>query len=198
MAEQGFGGVLAVGKASDSKPRFIIIEYGAELADADRCLVGKGITFDSGGLSIKPEDGMLNMKNDMGGAAAVFGTMQVAAELGLPVHLVGLVPSAENMISGTPYRPGDVITTLSGKTIEVLNTDAEGRLILSDGLFYAQRTSRTRSSSWPPSPARSSSRSARRHRGDGQRPPSPTRSSPRPNSRATGRGSCRCGRTTTT
>ncbi len=140
LEAQGFGGVLAVGKASDSPPRFIIMEYGAELTDVPTvCLVGKGLTFDSGGLNIKPEDGMLNMKNDMGGSAAVFGTMQVAAELQLPVHLVGLVPSAENMISGRSYRPGDIITTLSGKTIEVLNTDAEGRIILSDGLFYAQR-----------------------------------------------------------
>ena len=140
LAEQGFGGVLAVGKASDSKPRFMILEYGAEFADAPTvCLVGKGITFDSGGVNIKPEEGMLNMKNDMGGSAAVFGVLQVVAELGLPVHLVGLVPSAENMISGNAYRPGDVITTLSGKTIEILNTDAEGRVILSDALFYAQR-----------------------------------------------------------
>ena len=103
------------------------------------CVVGKGITFDSGGLNIKPEEGMLHMKNDMGGSAAVLGIMQVVAELGLPVHLVGLVPSAENMIAGNAYRPGDIVDTLSGKTIEILNTDAEGRVILSDALFYAQR-----------------------------------------------------------
>jgi leucyl aminopeptidase len=140
LAAQGFGGVLAVGQGSDSPPRFIIMEYGAELVDVPTiCLVGKGLTFDSGGLNIKPYEGMLNMKNDMGGSAAVFGTMQAVAELELPVHLVGLVPSAENMPSGRSYRPGDIVTTLSGKTIEVLNTDAEGRVILSDGLFYAQR-----------------------------------------------------------
>jgi leucyl aminopeptidase len=140
LAAQGFGGVLAVGGGSDSPPRFIIMEYGAELADVPTiCIVGKGLTFDSGGLNIKPYEGMLNMKNDMGGSAAVFGAMKVVAELGLPIHVVGLIPSAENMPSGRSYRPGDIVTTLSGTTIEVLNTDAEGRVILSDGLFYAQR-----------------------------------------------------------
>jgi leucyl aminopeptidase len=142
LEAEGFGGILAVGKGSDSPPRFIVMEYGAQLTDVPTiCLVGKGLTFDSGGYNVKPEDGMLNMKNDMGGSAAVFGCMQVIAELQLPVHVVGLVPSAENMISGRAYRPGDVITSLSGKTMEILNTDAEGRVILSDGLFYAQRYS---------------------------------------------------------
>lgn len=142
LEDQGFGGVLAVGKGSDSPPRFIIFEYGADIAGAPTiCLVGKGLTFDSGGLNIKPEDGMLWMKNDMGGSAAVFGAVQAVAELGLPVHLVGLVPSAENMPSGRSYRPGDIITTLSGTTVEIRNTDAEGRVILSDGLYYAQRYS---------------------------------------------------------
>jgi leucyl aminopeptidase len=103
------------------------------------CLVGKGLTFDSGGLSLKPPDAMETMKSDMGGAAAVYGAMQTVAELKLPFHVVGIVSSAENMPSATAYRPGDVVTTLSGKTVEVLNTDAEGRIILSDGLFYAQR-----------------------------------------------------------
>jgi len=140
LEEQGFGGILAVGKGSDSPPRFIVMEYGAELTGVPTiCLVGKGLTFDSGGLNIKPAEGMESMKNDMGGSAAVFGTMQAVAELGLPVHLVGLVPSAENMPSGRSYRPGDIVSTLSGKTIEILNTDAEGRVILSDGLHYAQR-----------------------------------------------------------
>jgi leucyl aminopeptidase len=140
LAAEGFGGILAVGQGSDAPPRFIVMEYGADLEGVPTiCLVGKGLTFDSGGLNIKPEDGMVNMKNDMGGSAAVFGTMQAVAELGLPVHLVGLVPSAENMPSGRSYRPGDVITSLSGLTMEILNTDAEGRVILADGLFYAQR-----------------------------------------------------------
>jgi leucyl aminopeptidase len=140
LADQGFGGIIAVGKASSSPPRFIIMEYGADLTDVPTiCVVGKGITFDSGGLNIKPEEGMLHMKNDMGGSAAVLGIVQVVADLELPVHLVGLVPSAENMIAGNAYRPGDIVDTLSGKTIEILNTDAEGRVILSDALFYAQR-----------------------------------------------------------
>jgi leucyl aminopeptidase len=140
LAAEGFGGILAVGKGSDSPPRFIVMEYGAQWSDGPTiCVVGKGLTFDSGGLNIKPADGMESMKNDMGGSAAVFGTMQAVAELGLQLHVVGLVPSAENMPSGRSYRPGDCVKTLSGKTIEILNTDAEGRVILSDGLFYAQR-----------------------------------------------------------
>lgn len=144
LEREGFGGILAVGSGSANEPRFIAMQYGAPpQTEAEGtptiCLVGKGLTFDSGGLSLKPADAMETMKSDMGGAAAVFGVMQVVAELKLPLHVVGLVSSAENMPSATAYRPGDVIQTLSGKTIEVLNTDAEGRIILSDALFYAQR-----------------------------------------------------------
>jgi leucyl aminopeptidase len=140
LTQQGFGGILAVGKGSANEPRFIVMEYGkAGEGKPTVCLVGKGLTFDSGGLSLKPADAMVTMKSDMAGAAAVFGALQVAAELELPLHVVGLVSSAENMPSATAYRPGDIVTTLSGKTIEVLNTDAEGRIILSDALFYAQR-----------------------------------------------------------
>lgn len=140
LTEQGFGGILAVGKGSANEPRFIVMEYGTAQPGAPTiCLVGKGLTFDSGGLSLKPADAMETMKSDMGGAAAVLGAMQAVAELKLPLHVVGLVSSAENMPSATAYRPGDIIKTLSGKTIEVLNTDAEGRIILSDALFYAQR-----------------------------------------------------------
>lgn len=140
LVEEGFGGILAVGKGSGNEPRFIVMEYGAPGDGKPTiCLVGKGLTFDSGGLSLKPPDAMETMKSDMGGAAAVFGAMQVVAELKLPLHVVGIVSSAENMPSATAYRPGDIVTTLSGKTIEVLNTDAEGRIILADGLFFAQR-----------------------------------------------------------
>ncbi len=140
LTKQGFGGILAVGKGSANDPRFIVMEYGAAKKSVPTiCLVGKGLTFDSGGLSLKPADAMETMKSDMGGAAAVFGAMQTVAELKLPLHVVGLVSSAENMPSSTAYRPGDIITTLSGKTVEVLNTDAEGRIILSDALFYAHR-----------------------------------------------------------
>ncbi len=140
LVEQGFGGILAVGKGSANEPRFIVMEYGKGSERTPTiCLVGKGLTFDSGGLSLKPADAMETMKSDMGGAAAVFGAMQAAAELKLPLHLVGLVSAAENMPSSNAYRPGDIVKTLSGKTIEVLNTDAEGRIILSDALYYAQR-----------------------------------------------------------
>lgn len=140
LIEQGFGGILAVGKGSEHEPRFIVMEYGAAGDGVPTiCLVGKGLTFDSGGLSLKPPEAMETMKSDMAGAAAVFGAMQAAAELKLPLHLVGLVSAAENMPSSNAYRPGDIVKTLSGKTVEVLNTDAEGRIILSDALFYAQR-----------------------------------------------------------
>lgn len=140
LTEEGFGGLLAVGQGSANEPRLIVMEYGkAAEGRPTICLVGKGLTFDSGGLSLKPADAMTTMKSDMGGSAAVLGAMQVIAELQLPLHVVGLVPSAENMPSNTSYRPDDVLTTLSGKTIEVLNTDAEGRIVLADALFYAQR-----------------------------------------------------------
>ena len=140
LEAEGFGAILAVGKGSANKPRFIVMEHGSAGPGAPTiCLVGKGLTFDSGGLSLKPADAMEAMKSDMGGSAAVFGAMQAVAELKLSLHVVGLVSAAENMPSSTAYRPGDIITTLSGKTIEVLNTDAEGRIILSDALFYAQR-----------------------------------------------------------
>ena len=140
LIEKGFGGILAVGKGSEHEPRFIVMEYGEPKKGTPTiCLVGKGLTFDSGGLSLKPAEAMETMKSDMGGAGAVFGAMQVAAELKLPLHLVGLVSAAENMPSSNAYRPGDIVKSLSGKTIEVLNTDAEGRIILSDALFYAQR-----------------------------------------------------------
>lgn len=140
LIEQGFGGIMAVGKGSDNDPRFITLEYGSPSAGTPTiCIVGKGITFDSGGLSLKPADAMETMKCDMAGAAAVLGAVQVAAELKLPLHIVGLISAAENMPSSDSYRPGDIVRTLSGKTIEILNTDAEGRVVLSDALFYAQR-----------------------------------------------------------
>lgn len=139
LIEQGFGGILAVGQGSANEPRFIVMEYGSADQGPTICLVGKGITFDTGGISIKPAEKMDEMKMDMSGAAAVFGAMQAVAELQLPLHVVGIVCAAENMPGSTAYRPGDIIRTLSGKTVEVLNTDAEGRIVLADGLFYAQR-----------------------------------------------------------
>jgi leucyl aminopeptidase len=139
LAAKGMGGVLAVGSGSQNKPRFIVLKYnGAGKGDAVG-LVGKAITFDSGGISIKPSAKLDEMKLDKSGGIAVLGTMKAVAELKLPVNVYGIIPAAENMPSGTSYRPGDIITTFSGKTVEVLDTDAEGRMILCDGLAYAAK-----------------------------------------------------------
>jgi leucyl aminopeptidase len=137
----GMGGLLAVGGGSAHPPRLIVLEYRPKRARAARdtlCLVGKGITFDSGGISIKPAAGMEEMKHDMSGAAAVVGALRACAQLSVPHHVVGVIGAAENMPSGTAYRPGDIVTTASGKTIEVQNTDAEGRVVLADALHYAR------------------------------------------------------------
>lgn len=135
------GAVLAVSQGSDTPPRFIVLEHNAQLgADADTLvLVGKGVTFDTGGYSLKPADGMVGMKADMAGAAAVIGAMGTIAALKIPLHVVGVVPAVDNMISGHAYRPQEVITASNGKTIEIISTDAEGRLILADALVYARR-----------------------------------------------------------
>jgi len=138
LAAQGFGGIVAVGMGSSRPPRLVEAVYDGG-GSRHVVLVGKGITFDSGGLSLKPNDGMLTMKTDMGGAAAVLGAMRAAADLRLPVKVTGLVCAAENLPSGSAQRPGDVITQYGGTTVEVLNTDAEGRLVLADGLAYADR-----------------------------------------------------------
>jgi leucyl aminopeptidase len=133
------GGLLAVNKGSHEEPRFIVLEYHPRRAKTHVALVGKGITFDSGGISIKPADKMEEMKFDMCGAAAVIGTMQAAAMLGLDVRITGVIASTENLPGGAAYKPGDIIRTMSGKTIEVVNTDAEGRVILADALHYASQ-----------------------------------------------------------
>ena len=136
----GMGSFLAVAQGSDEPPRFIVMRYdGAAASKAPIVLVGKGITFDSGGISLKPGAEMDEMKFDMGGAASVLGTMRAIAELKPKVNVVGLIVTCENMPSGRALKPGDVIRSLSGQTIEVLNTDAEGRLILCDALTYAER-----------------------------------------------------------
>ncbi len=143
MAAKGMGGVLAVGSGSENKPRFIVLRYSPGGRAAERratiALVGKAITFDSGGISIKPAAKMDEMKLDKTGGIAVLGTMKAVSELKLPVNVYGIIPSAENMPSGTSYRPGDIITTFSGKTVEVQNTDAEGRMILCDAFSYADK-----------------------------------------------------------
>jgi leucyl aminopeptidase len=138
--EQGMGAFLAVAKGAGEPPKFIVMEHNPGRADLGTIvLVGKGITFDTGGISLKPHEGMGDMKSDMAGAAAVIGTMMAAAMLELPLHLVGITPCTENMPDANAYRPADVVTASNGKTIEIISTDAEGRLILADALVYAQR-----------------------------------------------------------
>ncbi|AFC86777.1 leucyl aminopeptidase [Frateuria aurantia] len=141
MESLGFGSLLAVGRGSVNKPKLIALEYrGAGDDSRPYALVGKGITFDTGGISLKPGAGMDEMKFDMGGAAGVLGSFLATVKLGLPINLVCVVPAVENMPDGDAYRPGDVLTSLSGITIEVLNTDAEGRLILCDALTWTGQT----------------------------------------------------------
>ncbi len=135
----GMGAFVAVAKGSQEPGKFIVLEYNKGKGLDTIALLGKGITFDSGGISIKPSEGMERMKDDMSGAAAVLGTMQAAAQLQLPLHLVGIIPATENLPSGKAYKPGDVLKTLSGQTVEVISTDAEGRLILADALTYSLR-----------------------------------------------------------
>jgi leucyl aminopeptidase len=137
LAASGFGGLLGVGSGSAHPPRLIELSYAPEQADRHVVLIGKGITFDSGGLSLKPTDGMKLMKTDMAGGAAVIGAMSVLSRLGVRSRVTGLVAAAENMPSGTAMRVGDVLTQYGGRTVEVLNTDAEGRLVLADALAYA-------------------------------------------------------------
>jgi len=140
MQELGMGAMLAVSQGSHEPARFIVIEHRQGPDDqAPVVIVGKGVTFDSGGLSIKPAPGLENMRFDMCGAASVLGTFQACAMLDLPINVVGIVVAVENMPGGRAYRPGDVIRSMSGRTIEVLNTDAEGRLALCDALHYAKR-----------------------------------------------------------
>ncbi len=140
IEELKMGAFLSVAKGSRQAPRLIVIEYnGGKKDDKPVALVGKGITFDSGGISIKPSASMDEMKFDMCGAASVLGTMVTIGELKLPINVVGIVPSCENMPDGAANKPGDIVTSMSGQTIEVLNTDAEGRLILCDALTYSQQ-----------------------------------------------------------
>jgi leucyl aminopeptidase len=138
MKKMGMNSLLGVAAGSNEEPKFIILEYsGGRKSEAPVVLVGKGLTFDSGGISLKPAEKMDEMKSDMSGGAAVMATVMVAADLGLPLNIIGLIPATENMPGGTAYKPGDILKSYSGKTIEVLNTDAEGRLILADALSYA-------------------------------------------------------------
>jgi leucyl aminopeptidase len=140
MEKEGMGGILGVARGSQEPPRFIVLEHNAGKKDLPcYALVGKGITFDSGGISIKPAENMHEMKFDKCGGVAVLATMRAVGRLRLPLRVVGIVPATENLPSGTACKPGDVVTSLGKRTIEVLNTDAEGRMILVDGITYAKR-----------------------------------------------------------
>jgi leucyl aminopeptidase len=140
MANLGMGSLLSVSRGSRQPAKLIVIEHkGGKKKDAPVVLVGKGLTFDAGGISIKPAAAMDEMKFDMCGGASVLGTMQAIGEMKLPLNVIGIVPSSENMPDGDANKPGDVVTSMSGQTIEILNTDAEGRLILCDALTYAEK-----------------------------------------------------------
>lgn len=140
MEELGMGSALSVGRASEQPCKFIIMKYRSGMREGKPIVfVGKGVTFDTGGVSLKPGEDLDMMKYDMCGAASVFGAMKIAARLALPIDLIGIVAAVENMPGGNATRPGDVVRSMSGQTIEILNTDAEGRLILCDALTYAER-----------------------------------------------------------
>ena len=147
IQKRKMGGLIAIGQGSINKPRFIILEYKSSIKSKKNkkektktiALVGKGITFDTGGISLKPAKSMGEMKADMSGAAVVVGTLIAAAKNNLPVHLFGIIPSAENMVSGESVRPGDVVKISNGKTVEIEDTDAEGRVVLADALHYASQ-----------------------------------------------------------
>ncbi len=140
MKKLGMGSLLSVARGSAEPAKLIVLQYkGAKKKDKPIALVGKGVTFDSGGISLKPGAAMDEMKFDMCGAASVLGTLSAAADLKLPLNIVGVIPATENLPSGTATKPGDIVTSMSGQTIEVINTDAEGRLILCDALTYAER-----------------------------------------------------------
>ena len=140
MEKLKMGSLLGVARGSHEPPKFIVMEYkGGKAKDKPVVIVGKGVTFDTGGISLKPGAGMDEMKFDMSGGAVTIGTLQAVASLKLKVNVVGIVPATENMPGGSAIKPGDILTASNGNTIEVLNTDAEGRLILADALVYAQR-----------------------------------------------------------
>jgi leucyl aminopeptidase len=139
ITELGMGGILGVARGSAEPPRLIVLEYhGGAKKQRPVALVGKGVTFDTGGLNLKPEQGIADMHMDMAGGAAVIHAIAAAARLGAKRNIVGIIPAVENMPSGSSYRPGDLLRTMSGKTIEILNTDAEGRVIMADALTYAR------------------------------------------------------------
>ncbi|SNB47582.1 leucyl aminopeptidase [Geobacter sp. DSM 9736] len=139
MEQLGMDALLAVSRGSRQPPKLIVLEHLPNRGERPVVLVGKGVTFDSGGISLKPRDGMEMMKTDMAGAAAVMATLRTVAALRLPLNVVGIIPAVENLPGGSAYKPGDVLCSMSGQTIEIVNTDAEGRLILCDAMWYARR-----------------------------------------------------------
>lgn len=139
LEKEGMGSFLAVAKGSDLPPKMVVMEYQGYPGGKTIAIVGKGVTFDSGGYDIKPADGMLRMYGDMGGAAATLTAMKAIAQQKLPVNVVAVTPLTENLVNGKAFKPSDILTSMSGKTIEVLNTDAEGRLILCDAMTYVQK-----------------------------------------------------------
>ncbi len=139
IAELGMGSFLSVSRGSREPAKLITLNYGGGGNSKPIVLVGKGLTFDAGGISLKPAPGMDEMKYDMCGSASVLGTIQAVAELQLPINVIGVIPSSENLPDGDANKPGDVVTSMSGQTIEILNTDAEGRLLLCDALTYSER-----------------------------------------------------------
>jgi leucyl aminopeptidase len=140
MKSYGFEGILAVGKGSASSPKLIVVEYSGSTKNRPIAIVGKAVTFDTGGISIKPSEKMEEMKFDKCGGCNVLGIMKAVSDLGLDTNVIGIIPAVENMPSGTSYRPGDIIKMYNRKTVEVLNTDAEGRIILGDALSFAVKT----------------------------------------------------------
>jgi leucyl aminopeptidase len=141
LEANGFGGIMAVGKGSTNSPKLIVIEYsGSSQDEKPVVIVGKAVTFDTGGISIKPSDKMEEMKFDKCGGCNVIGIMKAVSDLDLDKNVIGLIPAVENMPSGSSYRPGDIIKMYNTKTVEVLNTDAEGRIILGDALAFAVKT----------------------------------------------------------
>jgi leucyl aminopeptidase len=138
IKKEGLGLIMGVGAGSDEPSKFIILEYGNKKLEPV-VLIGKGLTFDSGGISIKPSDGMEEMKFDMAGGATVLGIFEVLAKLKVPGHFVGLIPAVENLVSGKAMKPGDILTAQDGKTVEIINTDAEGRMVVADAICYAKK-----------------------------------------------------------
>ena len=199
MEKLGMGSALSVGRASYHPCKFIVMHYrGGEATAKPIVLVGKGLTFDTGGISLKPGADLDEMKYDMSGGGGVLGVFKTIARLALPINVIGIVPAVENMPGGNACRPGDVVTSMSGQTIEILNTDAEGRLVLCDALTYAERFA---------AGLRDRHRHPHRRLRDRARAVSPAVSSPTttpspPNcwravpTRAIAPGSCRCGTTT--